>query len=142
MMTVVHNGNTCPAAGDGPAAADPPVGAGGPPVFYAVASKLHRLLPLSREQHLVLWRRVLDLYARTNRPLPAALRALCEEAFVNELLEDEVFWAMAGAEVSRELYARATDHLSAVYATAALMAAVQEGLALAPEDEALLAEDA
>jgi hypothetical protein len=113
--------------------------AGAEPVLYAVAGALHRLLPLSRERHLNIWRHVVGLYARARRRLPPLLRSLCEEAFVEELLGNEVFWALAGAGVSRDLYARASDHLPAVYAAAALLAARRDDLPLTVEDESLLA---
>lgn len=112
------------------------------PFLYAVASSLHRVLHLSRDQHLSIWRRVLGLYRRVNRALPESLADLCREPFVEALLENEVFWGMVGQGVSREFYARATEHLSAVYATAALMAARRDRLPLTAEDEILLGASA
>lgn len=108
------------------------------PFLYAVASSLHRVLHLSRDQHLSIWRRVLGLYQRVHHELPESLADLCREPFVEALLENEVFWGMVGQGVSREFYARATEHLSAVYATAALMAARRDRLPLTFEDEILL----
>jgi len=112
------------------------------PFFYSVASSLHRVLHLSRDQHFSIWRRVLGLYARANRALPKSLADLCQERFVEGLLEDEVFWGMVGQAVNRQFYARATEFLSAVYATAALIAAQRDRLPLTNEDQALLAGSA
>ena len=112
------------------------------PFFYSVASSLHRVLHLSRDQHLSIWRRVLGLYARMNRALPEPLADLCQEHFVEALLEDEVFWGMVGEVVSRQFYARATEYLSAVYATAALIAARRDRLPLTSGDQVLLAGSA
>jgi hypothetical protein len=109
------------------------------PFFYSVASSLHRVLHLSRDQHFSIWRRVLGLYERVNRALPESLSDLCQEHFVEALLEDEVFWGMVGQAVSREFYARATEYLPAVYATAALIAAQRDRLPLAGADQLLLA---
>ncbi len=115
-------------------------GAAGEPFFYSVASNLHRVLHLSREQHLAIWRRILDLYHRANRTLPAFLQELCQPPFVEELMEDEIFWGLVGVAVNRMAYAHATDYLPAVYATAALMAARDDNLVLSRDDQLLLSD--
>ncbi len=80
------------------------------------------------------------LYERANRALPDSLADLCQEQFVESLLEDEVFWGMVGPAVSRAFYSRATEYLPAVYATAALIAAQRDQLPLANDDQGLLAD--
>jgi hypothetical protein len=108
------------------------------PFFYSVASNLHRVLHLTRPQQLSIWRRVLDLYGQANRMTPKFLQLLCEPLFVEELMENEVFWGMVGVQVNRAFYAHATDFLPAVYAISALMAAHRDGLPLTPEDRSIL----
>lgn len=110
----------------------------GQPFLYSVAASLHAVLHLSREQQLAVWRRVLDAYAQRGRALPKFLQDLCQEAFVDALLENEVFWGLVGSQVSREFYARASDHLCAVYAAAALLAAGEDQISLEEEDRLLL----
>jgi hypothetical protein len=108
------------------------------PFFYSVASHLHRVLHLPRESHLSIWKRVLDLYAQSNKALPEMLQCLCQPGFVEDLMENEVFWGMVGMEVNRSFYAHATEFLPAVYSTAALMAARKDQLPLSNGDSALL----
>ena len=95
---------------------------------------------LPRDQQLSLWRRILDLYASRQKEIPAPMQSLCHEPFIEDLLENEVFWGIAGSGVSRDYYSRATECLPAVYATTALLAAKKDGLPLAPEELALLCE--
>jgi hypothetical protein len=111
------------------------------PFIYQVASRLHRVMHLTRDQQLSLWRRVLDLYAQTDKPVPPSMRSLCHEPFVEGLLHNEVFWGLAGAAVSRDYYSRATDCLPAVFAEAALLAAQKDKLPLSPDELALLPEN-
>jgi hypothetical protein len=119
-----------------PSAAEPvPEG----PFLYAVASQVHRLLHLSREQQFAIWRRVVDLYAQANRDLPARLADLLREAALEALIGNEIFWALVGKTVGREFYSRAPDYIPAVYATAALMVARQDTLSLDRDDELLFA---
>ena len=108
------------------------------PFYYTVAAQLHRVLHLSRESHLSIWKHVLDLYAESGKELPEMLRCLCQPQFVDDLMENEVFWGMAGMQVSRSCYAHATDLLPAVYSTAALVAAQQDQLPLSNSDGAIL----
>jgi hypothetical protein len=110
----------------------------GEPFLYSVASRLHRLLHLPRDHQLAIWRRVLDLYAQTNRSLPKFLKDLCHESHVDAILANEVFWRMTEMGVNRKSYARATDYLPALFATAALLAAQQDMLPLPQEDLSLL----
>jgi hypothetical protein len=126
-----------PGAGFGPS---PWQSAAGEPFLYTVAAKLHRLIPLSRAENLAIWRRVLELYAVQDLAIPKPLQDLCDERVVDSLLENEVFWGMVGAGVSREFYSRASDYLPAVYATAALLAAMRDRLPLSRRDQ-LLAQD-
>lgn len=137
-MNYTNGPTSAPASTDDAGSSPAPALTAREPFLYAVASSLHRVLHLSRDQHLSIWRRVLGLYRRVNRALPECLADLCREPFVEALLENEVFWGMVGRGVSREFYARATEHLSAVYATAALMAARRDRLPLTSEDEMLL----
>ncbi len=102
------------------------------PFMYTVAANLHRVLGLSREEQLALWRRVLDLYAQEHRPIHPFMRDLCQDGFVENLLENEIFWGLAGGRLNRGYYDRASDYLIAVYAAAALMAAKEDGLPLGP----------
>jgi hypothetical protein len=108
------------------------------PVIYAVAGQLHLVLHLSREEHLGIWRRVIALYRQVGRSLPSILQSLGEEAFIESLIENEVFWALAGQHANRDYYSHATDYLSAVYATAALLVARRDSLPLSPADQGLL----
>lgn len=94
---------------------------------------------LSREELLGVWRRVLDRYAHSNRPLHSFLEGLKQEPFVDDLLSNELFWGMVGQDVTREYYSRACHYIPALYATAALMAAHEDGLALTDEELALVA---
>jgi hypothetical protein len=110
------------------------------PFLYLVASELHRVLHLRRETHVAIWNRVLGLYASAGHELPELLKALCQRSFVEDLLENELFWGMVDGGYSRAAYANAPDYLPAVYSTAALLAARQDRLPLEPEDERLLAE--
>ncbi len=105
------------------------------PFFYAVAGRLQRVMGLSREEQLELWRQVVEAYRRLGRPLPQALRDLCEPPFVEALLEDEIFWGLAGVEMGRACYAEATGHLPAIYATAALLASCRDRLEVSTEVE-------
>jgi hypothetical protein len=139
-MTSCDNEADCAAAGVGCQ------GEGGPavfshevPFFFSIATNLARVLHLSREEQLGIWKRVVALYAERGKPLPAFLSNLCQPPFVEGLLEDEVFWGMAGPAVGRLLYAEATQYLPAVYATAALMAAGQDRLPINCGDQTLLA---
>ena len=109
------------------------------PFIYSVASKLHRLLHLSRDHQLGIWKRVLDLYTQTNRAVPKFLKELCCESHVEAILTNEVFWRMTEMGVNRQSYSRATDYLPALFATAALMAADRDALPLHPDDRSLLA---
>jgi hypothetical protein len=109
------------------------------PFICEVAANLHRLLGLSRNEHVAIWKRVLGLYQEIGRALPTSLREFCEAWFVDELLEDEIFWSLAGQAADRQLYAEAPEHVSAVYATAALLAARADRLKLEPADDSLLA---
>jgi len=112
------------------------------PFFYTVASHLQRVFHLSREQHLDIWKRVLDLYAQAGKRIPESLKDLCQEAFIETLMENEIFWSTVGPSISRQYYARATDYLPAVYAMAALVAAWKDDLPLTCEDQLLLADSA
>ena len=100
------------------------------PFLYSVAANLYRVLHLSREEQLSIWKRVRDLYSQTHKDPPGFLEDLCRPRFVEALMENELFWGMVGVEVNRMVYASATDYLPAVYAAAALMAAKQYDLAL------------
>jgi hypothetical protein len=108
------------------------------PFLYVVASRLHRLLHLPRDHQLAIWRRVVDLYAQTNRNLPKFLKDLCQESHIEAILGNEVFWRMTDMGVNRQSYARATDYLPAVFATAALLVAQRDQLPLQSEDLSLL----
>lgn len=108
------------------------------PFYYTVAENLHCLLNLPQDRNLGIWRHVLDLYAESGRQIPEFLRDLCRPAFVEELMENEIFWGLAGTDVDRLMYAHATDYLPAVYATAALVAARGDHLPLNDEERALI----
>ncbi len=110
------------------------------PFMYAVAANLEKVLPLGKPQHLALWKRVLDLYAREQRGLPEFLHSLCQEAFVENLLHNEVFWSLVGSSMTREHYAHATDYLPAVYAAAALLAAKIDQLPLTEAETSLVSD--
>lgn len=134
-----------PPENDGPAdevGCDATTLATGVPFFYLVASNLPRVLHLSKEQHMDLWRRVVDLYSAHDKPMPQFMRNLCQEAFVESLIDNEVFWGLTGSPTLFGRYARADRHLSAVYATAALLAAWRDHLPLAPSDAAILCDRA
>lgn len=117
----------------------PPNASAQEPFIYSVASRLHCLQHLSRDRQLGIWKRVLDLYTQTNRAVPKLLKDLCHESHIEAILTNEVFWRMTEMGVNRQSYARATDYLPALFATAALLAAERDALPLLPEDRSLLA---
>jgi len=111
------------------------------PFVYRVAENLRSVSTLPRSRQLEVWREVLDLYHGENRRLHGFLRRLKHEPFVDELLEDDIFWGLVGTEVTREYYARASEYLPTVYATAALLAALEDKLPLSPQLRGLVDSD-
>lgn len=108
------------------------------PFFYDVAENLHRVTHLPTEKLLTIWRQILDRYAALNLALPLPLRNLCEPPFLESLMEDEIFWGIAAREMGRSAYSAATDHVPAVYATAALLALHRDGMSPGPGVDAIL----